>query len=264
MQNDPKEILRRRMLEASMLPPDDPLRSELEAELAAEGDWARGEWLELLEENERIRLELLNVRVPEKLAGGLMQISAGSGTGFAARTFASPVLRIAATVLLMIGFGGGALFFMRDNARTDRQIELIAELALESYVHDHDVSVITLDPGYLERNLEGTVPFQVKMPVVQSDLSLIGGRSSSLGAYPAVYTRWSHQAGQQSRCAIIQFRSKDFGLPESAAKEVVQSSNVNCPSTLDKDCNVVVWSEGGNGYALVADSACAMHCLGSR
>ena len=142
----------------------------------------------------------------------------------------------------------------------------MAELALESYAHDQDISVITLDPDYMQRYLEGSVPFEIKLPVsMQIDMSLVGGKSGSLGVYPAVYTRWSHQMEhEQSKCAIIQFRSKDFGLPETAPKEVVHSSSVKCPSSMGKSCNVVVWTEGGNGYALVADSACAMHCLGSR
>jgi hypothetical protein len=263
MRNDPKEILRLRMLEASLLPPTDPGRSELEAEIAAGESWARDEWLSLLEENERLRLELISVQIPEGLADSLMQTTTlSSGVKFG-KIVHSPLLRVAATVVLLLGFGSG-LFYFREQAATEKRIAEVAVLALDHYVHGSDVSVITLDPDYMARYLESSVPFPVRMPAVESDLSLIGGSSGSLGAYPAVYTRWSHQAKKQSNCAIIQFRSQDFGLPESVAREVVHSSNVNCPSAKGMNCNVVVWSEGGDGYVLVADSACALHCLGSR
>ncbi len=263
MQNDQKEILRLRMLEASLLSPTDPGRIEFEAEIAVGESWARDEWLCLLEENERMRLELISVRVPEGLAESLLQaqtLSSGAKFGL---IISSPLLRVAATVVLLLGLGSG-VFYFREQAATGRRIAEVAELALDHFVHGSDVSVITLDPDYMARYLEGSVPFPVRMPAVESELSLIGGSSGRLGAYPAVYTRWSYQAKKQSNCAIIQFRSQDFGLPESVAREVVHSSNVNCPSAKDMNCNVIVWSEGGDGYVLVADSACAMHCLGSR
>ncbi len=263
MQNNPKEIFRLRMLEVSMLPPGDPSRIELEAEITAGQGWARDEWLRLLEENELIRLELIAVEVPAGLAESLLLIRSSGEQRWFAKMIASPILRVAATVVLLLGFGSG-VFYVREQAANDRKITELAKLALDHYVNDIDVSVITLDPNYMARYLEGSVPFAVKMPVVESDLSLIGGRSGSLGAYPAVYSRWSHQARRQSVCSIIQFRSQDFGLPESVAREVVHSSNVNCPAAKDINCDVVVWSEEGNGYVLVADSACALHSLGSR
>ncbi len=265
MRNDPKEILRLRMLEVSLLPPGDTMRSELEAELAAGESWARDEWLSLLEENERIRLELIKVELPAALSDTLLRIPSSTGERRLGKIIASPLLRVAATVVLLLGLGGG-MFYVREQSAASKKIARVAELALARYVNDQDISVITLDPDYMARHLDGSVPFPVKMPPVQSGLSLIGGRSGSLGVYPAVYSRWVSQARQQSRCAIIQFRSRDFGLPENVDKEVVHGSKLNCPSAKDKDKNfdVIVWSEGGNGYALVADSTCALSFLGRR
>jgi len=203
------------------------------------------------------------VEIPSGLAESLLRVSAETDGVKYGKFISSPLLRVAATVVLLVGLGSG-LFYSREQSATEKKIAEVAELALDHFAHGSDVSVITLDPDYMARYLEGSVPFPVRMPVVENDLNLIGGSSGSLGAYPAVYTRWWHQAENQSDCAIIQFRSQDFGLPESVAKEVVHSSNVHCPSAKDMNCNVIVWSEGGDGYVLVADSACALHCLGSR
>jgi hypothetical protein len=258
------------MLEFSVLPPDNPQREEFVDSLASEGDWALREWEALLSENEALSIGLLDIQVPQDLAAGLMKIPSAGYAPWLGRLVSSPALRMAATVLLVLAFGG-SMFYLRDfagsNPEEPSQLQRVAELALDSYVHDHDISVITLNPDYMQRYLAGSVPFEIKVPAsLQSDdMRLIGGKSASLGTYPAVYTRWSHQMQhKQSNCAIIQFRSQDFGLPETTSKEVVHSSDVNCPSALGKNCNVVVWTEGGDGYALVADSACAMHYLGSR
>ena len=51
------------------------------------------------------------------------------------------------------------------------------------------------------------------------------------------------------------------GCPEQKGKEVIHSSKVDCPGAKGRDCDAVVWSEQGRGYALVADSCCAMKCI---
>ena len=38
---------------------------------------------------------------------------------------------------------------------------------------------------------------------------------------------------------------------------MIHSSKVDCQEAKNRDCNAVVWSEQGRGYALVADNCCA-------
>ena len=58
MNTNDREKLRRRMGEVAALPPDDPMRREVEAEIASHGYWAEREWLELLGLDECLRIEL--------------------------------------------------------------------------------------------------------------------------------------------------------------------------------------------------------------
>ena len=134
------------------------------------------------------------------------------------------------------------------------------EYRLVNHVTDQDVTVITLDPDYLQEHLRSNIPFEIVLPAV-NNLSLIGGRPVSLGTHPVLYTRWASGSG---RCSLYQFRSSDFNLPEQTEKEVVSNSRVNCPDARDKNCNVVIWTESGRGYALVADNQNAQNCVSSN
>ena len=252
-----KEILRRAMIEASLLPPGDPRRCEVEAEIFRQGAWAENEWLDILAGDECLRLELRRVDPPENLEKRLLSLAqepAGSGSG----RFAVPqwLLRAAAVMLLAVVSGG--IMFYSNHKRGQGPLAEIARLAINNHVYNQDVSVITLDPRYLKRHLATTVPFEIVMPAVNAQYNLVGGRSSSLGAHPVVYTRW---AGREGRYSLFQFRCSDFNLPEQTGKEVIHSSKVDCPGAKGRDCDAVVWSEQGRGYALVADSCCAMKCI---
>ena len=88
-------------------------RAELEADLAAEGDWALSEWETLLNENESFRDALLDVPAPPELKDVLLRIPSAADHGWLASAAGSPLLRMAATVLLVLGFGGG-MFYIRN------------------------------------------------------------------------------------------------------------------------------------------------------
>ena len=255
-----EEKLREKMIEASLLPAGDPLRNEFEAGISREGEGAESLWLELLEENERLRIVLRRLETPEGLEALLLGLSQAPGyrwlSGLAAP---GNLLKAAAVVLLALAFGG-TLFYRNMISEKNKNFEAVAVLALNGHLHDQDVTVITLDPGYLQSHLAGAIPFEIVLPVVNSEFTLVGGRSCSLGAYPGLYTRW---ASREGRCSIFQFRSSDFGLPQQSGKEVIPGSKVNCPEARGRDCNTVVWSEAGRGYALVADSTCALKCIAS-
>ena len=58
---DKKKDLRRSMGEAAVLSREDPQRQAIEGKIAREGGWAKQEWLDLLKEDEQMRLELQRV-----------------------------------------------------------------------------------------------------------------------------------------------------------------------------------------------------------
>jgi hypothetical protein len=253
-----KEILRQAMIEASLLPPDDPRRCELEAEISRAGEWAESQWLQIQAENERLRLDLRRVTPPESLEKELLELPRKSA-GELNRLIREHWLARAAAILLIAVVSGGIMYYLNNRGGQGSLVEL-ARLAIDNHVHNQDVTVITLNPEYLERHLAAAVPFKIVMPAVNSQYNLVGGRSCSLGTHPVVYTRW---ASREGCCSLFQFRCSDFDLPDQSGKEVIHSSKVDCPEAKGRDCNAVVWSEQGRGYALVADSSCAMKCISS-
>lgn len=69
------EDVRRRMPEAVLLPPEHPLRQALVEHLAVTNGPLEREWLELVREDERMRVELARVRPPPpSLRQRLMEI----------------------------------------------------------------------------------------------------------------------------------------------------------------------------------------------
>ena len=56
--------VRRRMSEAMLLPPDHPLRQAVVEHVAAADGPLEREWLELVQEDERMRVELARVKPP--------------------------------------------------------------------------------------------------------------------------------------------------------------------------------------------------------
>jgi hypothetical protein len=256
-----QDILRNRMLEASFLEPGDPRRKEVEQSIAREGGWAEEEWVKLLEENRRLSLEVARVELPAALEKSLLAIATASGAAAAIEKMLGgrAFLRVAAVAVLTVAVGWAANLYLW-RAGPVHEIETVAALALSNHVTNQDVTVITLDPQYLEKHLRAAVPFKIVMPAV-NNLSLIGGRSESLGTHPVVHTRWARGDG---RCSLYQFRSSDFNLPEHTGKEVIPGSKVNCPVARDKNCNVVIWTESGRGYALVADSQNALDCVSNH
>ena len=255
-----EEKLTEKMLEASLLPAGDPLRNEFEAGISRQSEKAESLWLEMLQENERLRIDLRRVEIPEGLGASLLGLAQTPGyrwlSGLAAP---GRLLKAAAVVLLALAFGG-TLFYQLDTSEKNKKFKAVAELALDGHLHDQNVDVVTLDPAYLQSHLAGDIPFEIVMPAINSEFTLVGGRSCSMGAHPVLYTRW---ASREGRCSIFQFRSSDFGLPQQSGKEVIPGSKVNCPEARGRDCNTVVWSEAGRGYVLVADSTCALKSIAS-
>ncbi len=64
MTSETHEEVRRRMSEAVLLPPSDPLRQSVVERVAATDGALEREWLELVQEDERLRVELARVKPP--------------------------------------------------------------------------------------------------------------------------------------------------------------------------------------------------------
>ena len=66
--------LQRRMAEAAALPPHDPYRIETARLVTEAGDWAEQQWLELMREDEQLRLDLQHVDPPVGLIDRLLAV----------------------------------------------------------------------------------------------------------------------------------------------------------------------------------------------
>lgn len=257
-----RENIEKRLLEASLLPGADPRRQEVEREVRESGGSLVGLWERTLRENALLREELRCLDPPEGFAGRLMRIPAAMSSGRLLEHFRLPYWMVSAAAVLMIGafLGWTALRPAAGERASPLSLGKVASLALDRHVHEQEYSVITLSPEYFETSLASSVPFTVVLPAVDSDYRLVGGRSMSLDNHPAVCSRWT---GRHGECSLFQFRSSDFGIPEHTDREVIHSDHVNCPAAAGRNCEVVVWSENGRGYALVSDSLGAMDCIPS-
>lgn len=222
---------------AASLPPDDPLRQEVEEACAAAGGGLARRWLDCLQESERLRLELHRVAVPDRLSERLRQVPEHPRH----RAW----LLAAACLLLVFGVAGGVL--LQGSVQMHKRLVSLGILAINTHINDRHVSVVEADPGRLSERLSSQVPYPVRIPSRLQGMRLRGGRRATLGACPAVYTLWSGGHGDTS---VIQIRLADFSLDRLAPQEVDVRSAAFDPHP----CHVRMWSEGEMGFLLVTDA----------
>jgi len=231
------EALRRMMGEAAALPPDDEFRRQVEASVAAAGNWAEEEWLALLRFDEEMRLSLLQLPVPPQLEPELRTIAE---TGPHRRPwFSWPApARVAGIVLLVILVSAGA-FLLQGRRATRGAIQELATLTMNEHSKPSPLGVETSNRGELERLLAGTVSFPVIVPELDGQFELVGGRRCTLGQKVVVYSHWSRS---DRRYSLYQFRPDDFGIPHSMESTYIPGRS---------GCDVTVWTQQGCGFALV-------------
>lgn len=239
MADNERDRLLRLMGEAAALRPDDALRREVEAMVAAAGSWAEREWLALLRFDEEMRLSLNRVPVPPQLEHALLTtLETGGRSRPAARR---PSRRAAATVL--VGLAAGAALLMLQPGSTNHILNQVAILAAGEHFDQGAVDVETSQPDVLERALADQIPFPVVLPDLGDRFRLAGGQKCSLARHTVVYSRWRSSGKPHS---LYQFQPDDFGLPDRFRRTTL---------SVDDGCSVTLWTEHGRGYALVAESS---------
>lgn len=242
---------RREMGEVSSLPADDPQRLEMQAEVSRLGAWAEAEWLALLQEGERWRLELARVDVPEGIEERLLRIpldTRSARLSLLARVPRAAWISVAAAVLIAVG---AFLLFAKPSPGAD-PLERIAALAVHDHRETHDLDVTAEDPAAVASGLRERIPFAVQFPDFGGAIRLAGGRRCTIDAHPVCFTTWR---GGGARFTLLQFRRADFGLPERLAPTTVvpKESEAGAPPTA-----VLVWTEGEFSWALVTDDPQAL------
>lgn len=253
------EPWRRAMGEAASLPPDDPQRQEMQSEVSRLGAWAEAEWLALLEEGERWRLELSRVQVPEGLEDRLLRIPADSrarslsrvlrGSRFAWIGIAAAVL-VAVSAWFLVGRGG-------PEAKPG-PLDSLAALAVNDHLESHALEVASANPKEVEAGLHDRIPFEIRWPDLGSGLELQGGRRCTLGSHPVCFSTWRKDG---VRFTLLQIRRSDFNLPKDLAPVAVTPKG---PAAEEKTLDVLIWTEGDVGWALVADDPAALASVRPR
>ncbi|MHC4884933.1 MAG: hypothetical protein ACYTGH_07605 [Planctomycetota bacterium] len=245
MSTSDRSELRAAMNEASLLGPDSSLRHQVESDIQQAGTWAEEEWMDLLKEDELLRLELRRLDAPEGLRARLRRIPKDLPQSRILR-FIRP-LSIAATVLLLIGTG---LFLTpQEEGRIDElALQNIVAMASDDHLNDRRVALNTNDAAELVRALQTEVGFEVGMPTAQPEGVLIGGRRCRWAGCHVIYSLWKSRGKLQS---LIQFCPKQFKLPGSMKRRTIEFSQPGHPELATQ---VVIWAEDGKGFAKVQNS----------
>ncbi len=240
MNTNDREKLRHRMGEVAALPPDDPLRREVETEIARQGVWAQKEWLELLGLDECLRIELR--RSSEALGLEERLLAVPDETSLPRHRLIRWSMAAAAVLLLVCG--GLAVLVLSGRDHT-QQIRQIAITAIGDHMVGQSLAIETSEKATLVTALKPQIHFDVKIPQLGQGFRLLGGRKCVISKQTVLYTRWEKGGHEYS---LYQFCPKDFGLPNDFSRRTVVSDGLRSEDA----CDALVWTEKGCAYVLVA------------
>lgn len=244
MKGDFDGELRRRMHDATMLPPSHPIQQEVRRDIAAAGDWAQEEWLELQREGEEVRLALHAVTLPTGLEQRLLDIPMTSAQRHRRHRF--PFAAVAA-VLMIIAVSALVVSWPHESS-TNRSITRVASLMAIDHASRPELTVFADETWGIVEQMQPIAPFEIRLAAAPIGATLIGGRICRFAAGPLVLTRW-HTA--EHELSLYQFRLADFGLARN-----IPQQEIDAPiSKGDKGhCRVRLWSDDQFAYAIVSDA----------
>jgi hypothetical protein len=253
-----KERLRMAMGESASLPPEDPIRQQIEADIAKQGEWAEKEWLELLSQDEHFRIALRRVEIPPNLQRCLLEIpdrERKRGRNFLVRgLLTAAALVLVATVGVLVYLGTGT----NPNSTEYAILQDVAARSVEDHLNHRNLKVETSDTVEFKSKLTGKVPFEVVVPELGNDFKLQGGRVCKFGTRPIIYSLWKAPKGDYS---LVQLKLSDFGLRSTVGQQLVKPKN---PLLANSPCEVLVWAQGDMGFVLVADRGEFLHGIFPR
>ena len=238
MASHDRERIRQLMGEAAALPPEDTFRKEVETEVSAAGGWAEEEWLALLRFDEQTRLAVQGVRVPAQLEAELLTIP--DSVPYRRRAGWGRILKQLAAAAFLVAFTAVAAVWLHRPSETDAGIHRVALLTMSEHFDGNGLTVKTTDPRKLERLLTSALPFSVVIPELGEGFELVGGRQCSLGSHAVAYSLWRSHDEVYS---LYQFIPAEFDLTGAIERTTVPGNGASC--------QVVVWTEGGWGFAFV-------------
>ena len=245
MTDHEKDPLRRRIEEVAALPADDRRHQEVFRQISEAGTWAEQYWLELLRQDEKLRLFLRHVHPPENLRERLLKIP--STTVLSRRNVRRALVStgVAAACLIVVVWVG--LSVIQTGPTLTEATRALAALAAIDHVKQPELTVKTAISSEIASQLNAAVKFPISIPVLGEEYDLLGGRVCKFGTKPIVYTRWRRRGREYS---LYQVWPSDFDLPREFPTQVV-----SIPAKPKESANyrVIVWSEGYCAFALVCE-----------
>lgn len=242
-----RDELTRRMDEAVLLPPSDPVRRQVYHEILQAGEWAREHWLELVRQHERLRLDLLDVEPPAGLADRLTALadepaSVRPGPDRAGLLSRRRLLGMAASVAALASAGSVA-WFGGTGRGVEGRFQELGEAVHAHHAVPHPVSFASSDPAQVPGQFAGAFEWDVRMPTMGRAYELIGAKACELAGEPVLCTQW--RDSQRRRYSVFQFCAPDHGLPSDYGRRVVRAA---------EHSDVTFWTEGHCAYVMTADS----------
>lgn len=232
------ESLRRRMGEVAALPPDDPQRLAVLADVAAAGAWAEREWVELQQFDEHTRVALRRVEVPAGLSDRLAAIPSEAPPRRLRLPRLRPLLAVAAALLI----AASVWTAWPSPAYTAEQI---AELAVAHHLKGYPTQVETTDIKQIETKFANSVSWDVIVPPMGEGMALLGGRVCRLAGNTIICTTWQKDG---VRYSLYQFCPTDFNLSKADL-----AAHFRVPDSTGQ-FDVDVWTnKHGCGYAKVRE-----------
>ncbi len=238
--------LTERMEHAAALPPEHPVRYALTVELARADAETQRQWLDLLRDDERLRLNMHRVDAPASLSNALEEIPDQAPTagriGWSILRRAS--LALAAAVLLAVGL---TITVNVPDWTFDHTTRRIAAAAMTTHTVRPQLTVQTASSEQLVERFNEHLHFKPRLPAMEG-FTLVGGAISQIEGRPVLLSRWTRDGRSYS---LYQFCNKDFDLSNDFDRTIL------CPFAGEKPgdpCRVILWTEGHCAYALADET----------
>lgn len=193
-----KEEWLEKMQVAAFLPPNDSERKMLEKEIGNAEEWVRRMWLNILTEDEDLRLQCQNTRTPEFLKERLLNIP-----NQPSQKDYKKWLSLAACVLL--GIFLSLSIPDKKNKRTqlsaDQNFHNFSTLAVNEYFNESQ-SEYTREEDF-KLMLKKEFSFNEFDAVKKADYQFTGGRLSYWGGLPVVCSQWSKGDDKQTILFLV-------------------------------------------------------------
>jgi len=279
--------LRQRMTDAASLAPNDPHRLAVVREVVAAGEWAEREWVDLIANDERIRMDLQRVNTPPTLAARLIQLPDeapaeldgsvaplsldedvadagdpgmiddrwrmhGGGAGW---------VRVAAVVLIAIGLWAGLSNVMSTKPSTggasvsvDTRLQSLGLLAFNHHMLHHPMHIFADSRADLQSRVDARVPFKVHLPDLGEGCEGEGASICKLDGHDVVCTRW--RDGKHIY-TLFQYSTADFDLPTRIGRRTVSVARPWREGAGAATHEIEFWTRGDCAYALLTETDAA-------